>query len=216
VLERARSEQPYSILDLPLNLLIGKDGASLSQNKHSLCLQFWILLFHLLHQAGNNLWLSLPELCPVYILFDQAIKTVLYLDFSAALNVLADIVPFATKLRPHLQDLELFLHGPLVASHIRIDDIDPALTALTWLPRAPRANSLVELLSDASPLLWLAQITCDTLRCNLFSDPFKNLRFAGRPSRLFALNVLNEQPTLLALERRAARDQVCDGLPICV
>ena len=89
------------------------------------------------------------------ILFDQAIKTVLDLNFCATFNVLADIMPLAAKLRPHLEDFEFFLRSPLVASHIRVDDVDPAFATLTWLPGAPRADSLVELLCNASPLFRL-------------------------------------------------------------
>lgn len=65
-------------------------------------------------------------------------------------------MPLAAKLSPELENLVLLVDGPFVASHIWIDDIDPALTALSWLPLASWADSFVELFSDASPLLWLS------------------------------------------------------------
>ena len=79
-----------------------------------------------------------------------------------------------------------------------------------------RPNCLVEFFSYPCPLLRLIQIAGHALSGNFFSDLLKNFRFSGGPRRLFALDVLDEQPALLALEGRAAGHQVGHRLPVRV
>lgn len=104
-------------------------------------------------------------------------------------------------LLPQLEDLVLFLGRPLVAAYIRVDHIDPALTALARLAVATGTHSLVELFGDARPLLrlpdWIASL--HALRCDIVRNLPQNLRFTSCPGRLLPLNVLNEEPSLLAL-----------------
>ena len=109
-------------------------------------------------------------------------------------------MPLTAQLLPELEDIELLLSSPLVTAHARINHINPALTTLTWLTRAALANHLVEFLCNAGPLLWLIQITGHALRSNIFSNFLEDLRLTGCPSRFLTLDILNEEPALLALQ----------------
>ena len=123
-------------------------------------------------------------------------------------------MPLASEFFPELEDAVFFFDGPFIASHTRVNDVDPALTTLPRFPVAAWTHRLVEFFSDASPLLGLIQITAHALRGNVLSDFLENLRFPGRPRRLLALNVLDEQPALLALKAGASWHQVGDRLPV--
>ena len=79
--------------------------------------------------------------------------------------------------------------------------IDPALTALAWLAGAPWTDHLVELLSNASPLLRLIQISGGhALRGNFLGNLLQDFSFPGCPGGFLALYVLDEEPALLTLE----------------
>lgn len=123
-------------------------------------------------------------------------------------------MPLASEFFPELEDAIFFFDGPFVASHTRIDDVDPALTTLPRFPMATWSHRLVEFFSDTSPLLGLIQIAAHALRGNVLSDFLENLSLPGRPRRLLALDVLDEQPALLALKARASWHQIGDSLPV--
>lgn len=110
-------------------------------------------------------------------------------------------MPFAAKSLPELQDLVLFLKLPLVALHVRVDHVDPPFTALARFPMASVTHSLVELLRNPGPLLGLGtRLSALGLGGDFLSDALEYLGLTGGPSRLLALDVLDEQPALLALE----------------
>ena len=65
-------------------------------------------------------------------------------------------MPFTTKFFPQAENPKLFVCGPFVSAHTRIDHVDPTLTALARLSMiTTRSDSLVELLGNSSPLLGL-------------------------------------------------------------
>ncbi len=127
-------------------------------------------------------------------------------------------MPLAAVLFPQLENFVLFLGGPFVSSYVRIDDVDPSLAALPWLSLAAWADRLIEFLSDAGPLFRLAGriSVLHALGSDLLCDLAKNFSLAGRPGRLLSLDILNEQPSLLALTGSASWDQVRHSLPVSI
>ena len=111
-------------------------------------------------------------------------------------------MPFAAVLFPQFKYFKLFVCGPLVSAHIRIYHIDPPFAALSWLSMAARSNSPIEFLCDAGPLFRLtcrATILLHALGGDFFGNFAQNFSFSSRPSRLLSLDILYEQPSLLAL-----------------
>ena len=134
------------------------------------------------------------QLTALLFFLDQAIETILDLDLGASLDQQANLMPFASVLFPELEDFVLFLGSPFVATHIRINDVDPSFAALTRFSLTPLTNSLVEFLCDAGPLFWLADgvPALHALRCDIVSNFAEYLSFAGCPGRLLALNILDK------------------------
>ena len=158
------------------------------------------------------------HLATLLFFLDEAVESVFDLNFSSPFHQQADLMPLAAMLFPQLENFVLFLRGPLVPAHVRIDDIDPALAALPGFPLAALADSLIELLGDARPLFRLAgSVTVlHALRGDLFGDFSEDFGFTGRPGRLLPLDVLDEQPPLLALARGATWHQVGHSLPVSI
>ena len=158
------------------------------------------------------------QLTALLFFLDQAIETILDLDLGASLDQQAYLMPFAPVLFPELEDFVLFLRGPFVATHVRINDIDPPFAALARLPLTALSDGLIELFGDACPLFWLADRVpaLHALRRDIVGNFAEDLGFAGRPGRLLALDILDKQPPLLALAGCASRDQICNSLPVCV
>ena len=127
-------------------------------------------------------------------------------------------MPLAAVLFPQLENFVLFFGGPLVSSHVRIDDIDPALATLPGFSLAALADCLVEFLGDASPLFRLAGSVSvlHALGCDLLGNFAQNFGFTGRPSRFLPLDILDEQPSLLALAGGATWNEVGHSLPVSI
>jgi len=77
------------------------------------------------------------------------------LYLCASVDLQAYFVPLAAQFLPQLEDFVFFLDGPFVASHVRVDHVDPSLAALARLAVAARSDRLVKLFGDARPLFWL-------------------------------------------------------------
>ena len=181
-------------------------------------LQLAVVCKHLFKDTVNYLRLSLYQLTALLFFLDQAIETIFDLDLSASLDKQAYLMPFASMLFPELEDLVLFLGRPLVATHVRINDVDPPLATLARLPLTALTDGLIELFGDARPLFWLADgvPALHALRRDIVGNFTEDLRFAGRPGRLLALDILDKKPPLLALTGCASGDQISNSLPVCV
>ena len=131
-------------------------------------------------------------------------------------------MPLAPKLPPQFQYVVLLFDCPFVAPHVRIDHVDPALTALAGFALAARTHRFIELLGNARPLLGLATTyvlgACrlDGLCSHFLGYSFEYLGLTRRPGRFLPLDILNEEPPLLTLERGASRHQVSHRLPVRV
>ena len=182
-----------------------------------------VLGAHGLHDALDDLALALARLAlrPL-VLLQQAVETVLNLYLGASLNLQTDLVPLAPQLPPQLQYVVLLFDCPFVAPHVRIDHVDPAFTALTGFALAARTHRFIELLSDARPLLGLvATSILGACRLNglcghFFGYPFEYLGLTCSPGRLLPLDILDEEPALLTLERGASGHQIGHRLPVRV
>ena len=134
------------------------------------------------------------HLCAV--LFEDAVKTVFYLDFSAPCDLLRDIVPLRAALLPQREDQVILLQPPLVAADRWVDSVDPALSALARSAiRVVFGVTLVKLLSDARPLSRLA-VTVLCLWVDLGGHISQNFCLLSCPARLLAALLLDEQPAL--------------------
>jgi len=136
------------------------------------------------------------------VFLDQAVEPVLDLNLGSALNFKTDFVPLVSHRDPKLQYLNVLVESPFDSLDIGVNDIDPALTALPWLPLRLGSDELIKLLSDAGPFLRLVHVnSCFLLLvlCDLCGDAFQDLSFMSCPRRLLTFNLLNEQPALLAL-----------------
>jgi len=146
-------------------------------------LQFTVACKHLFKNAINNLGLSLSGLAALLIFLDQAIETIFDLYLCATFDKQAYFMPFTPVLFPELEYFVLFFRCPFVSSHIRVDNIDPSLTALPRLSLTAGAYSLIELFSNSGPLFRLTNRVpaLHALRGHLLSNLAEDFRFSCRP-----------------------------------
>lgn len=131
---------------------------------------------------------------------DNAIKSILDLNFCAAVHLHRYLVPLRAHLEPEHQDLQVFLKSPLATLDLWVDSVYPSLTALSWRPLVVGTHSAIEFICNSGPFLRLLGL--ETVRvllvylCRYLSQDFSLL---GCPSWLLATFLLDEEPSLLAL-----------------
>ena len=125
-------------------------------------------------------------------------------------------MPLCTVLLVQCQHLVLFLWAELLMLYGWVDRVHPSLSALSWLPLTAGVHTLVVFSSDGSPLVWLVSgcaMGCVSLR-EFLGYFLQNLGLLRRPCVLVSLHVLDEEPSLLALEGASTRDKSGDNLPV--
>ena len=68
------------------------------------------------------------------VFLDQAVEPVLDLNLGPALNFKTDLMPLVAHRDPQLQYLNVLSERPLDSLDIRVNNVNPSLSALTWLP----------------------------------------------------------------------------------
>ena len=129
------------------------------------------------------------------VFFYQAVEPVLHLNLGPALNFKTDLVPLVTHRDPELQYLNVLSESPFDSLDVRVNNINPALSALSWLSLRFGSYELIKLFSNTRPFLGLAHVNSCLLLLllsDLCGNALENLSLVSCPRRLLTFDLLDE------------------------
>ena len=114
-----------------------------------------------------------------------------------AIHLLGNVAPSIAMLDVHLDDLDIFLPGPLLLGNVWVQVVVPSLSALL-------ANSAWQALGNVGPIV--SAIANDDLSQN-------SVLFLGPAALGKMLAIVKFKPTCVALDLRLALELLADSIP---